>query len=102
MIGGPARNPSEPIEETAAIPGPGGVSGRLPAALNISGTPFATPSPTRNRPISAAARMADQQHRAERDPGQERAPAQQGEGPIRRLITSPATRPTVMPAVKNE
>ena len=53
--GGPARKPSEPIEDTAAIAGPGGVPRCRPAALNISGTPLETPSPIANNPASAAA-----------------------------------------------
>ena len=102
MIGGPARNPSEPIEETAAIPGPGGVSGRLPAALNISGTPFATPRPTRNRPISAAAGWPISSIAPSGIPVSSAPQRSRATGPMRRLIASPTTRPTVMPAVKNE
>ena len=36
------------------MPGPDGVSGCRPAALNISGTPLATPRPIANSPSSAA------------------------------------------------
>ena len=37
--------------------GPAAVSGWRPAALNISGTPLATPRPTANSPSSAATGM---------------------------------------------
>ena len=75
--GGPARKPSEPIDETAAMPGPGGVSGWRPAAENISGTPLATPRPTRKSPMSAAAGWPISSSARERDPGEQRAAAQQ-------------------------
>ena len=102
MNGGPARKPSEPIEETAAMPGPGGVSGWRPAALNISGTPFATPRPTRKSPASAAAgwpisSIAPSGAPVSRAPQRSSATA-----PMRWLTQSPTTRPAVMPAVKNE
>ena len=45
---------ASPSTRRPRCPGPGAVSGWRPAALNISGTPFATPRPTRNRPASAA------------------------------------------------
>ena len=50
---GPTRNPSEPIELTAAIDGPDVSTPPAPAALKSSGTPFATPTPTSARPASA-------------------------------------------------
>ena len=48
MNGGPTRNPSDPIELTAAIEGPEVSTPPPPAALNRSGTPLATPAPTWN------------------------------------------------------
>ena len=80
MNGGPARKPSDPMEDTAAMPGPAGVSGWRPAALNISGTPLATPRPTRNMPARPTAGRADEQEGGERHGGQQRAPAQQRDG----------------------
>ena len=55
ITGGPVRKPSEPMEETAAMASPDGVSVWRPAALKIRGTPLATPRPIGNRPASAAA-----------------------------------------------
>ena len=63
------------------MPGPGGVSGWRPAALNISGTPFATPSPTRNSPASAAAGCPISSIAPSGMPVEQRAPAQQRDGP---------------------
>ena len=60
------------------MPGPGGMSGRLPAALNISGTPLATPRPTRKSPTSAAAGCPSTASRRAGSPVSSAPAAQQG------------------------
>ena len=54
IAGGPARNPSQPIVETAAIPTPGGTPAVDPAARNTTGTMTPTPAPMTAKPASAA------------------------------------------------
>ena len=100
MNGGPARKPSDPIDDTAAMPGPGGVSGCRPAALNISGTPFATPRPTRKRPASPAAGVPASRKAASGSAVSSAPPRSRVTGPTHRLTASPSTRPAVMPPAK--
>ena len=100
MNGGPMRKPNEPIEETAAMLGPAGVSGWRPAALNMSGTPLATPRPIANSPISAAAGAPISSSAASGMPVSSAPQRSVATAPMRPVTQSPKTRPTVMPAEK--
>ena len=77
MTGGPARKPSEPIEETAAMPGPGGVSGWRPGGAEHQRHAVGDAEADEEQADQRGGGLADQQHRAERHAGQQRAPAQQ-------------------------
>src|SRR4051794_3330088 len=102
MIGGPIRKPNEPIEATAAIAGPAALPGWRPAALNISGTPFATPRPTANSPISAAIGMPISSATPSETPVSSAPACSVRTGPSRPVTQSPTSRPVVMPAEKTE
>ena len=100
MNGGPIRKPNEPIEETAAIAGPDGMSGRRPAALNISGTPLATPRPITNSPSSAATGAPISSIAASGIPVSSAPQRSVATAPMRPVTQSPNRRPVVMPAEK--
>ena len=98
MKGGPTRNPSEPIELTAAIDGPDVSTPPAPAALKSSGTPLATPTPTSARPASATIGSASTSIVPSAIAARAEPPRSSRVGPICWLIQSPVSRPTVMPA----
>ena len=53
IIGGPNRNPMNPIVDTAANATPGAMVFDLPAALYTMGTTDDTPAPTNRKPAIA-------------------------------------------------
>lgn len=53
MVGGPNKNPKNPIVDTAAIATPGDMVLLLPAIPYISGTIDETPKPTNKNPMVA-------------------------------------------------
>src|SRR5262245_49281051 len=100
MNGGPARKPIEPIELTAAMFGPDSPSA-CPAALKASGTPLATPMPTRKKPARASAGVPASSMAPSTMPASALPPWKSVAAPSRRLSQSPNTRPAVMPPEKN-
>ena len=99
MNGGPARKPIDPIELTAAMFGPDSPSA-CPAALNASGTPLATPIPTRKKPTMASAGAPASSMAPSAIPASALPPWNNVAAPSRWLSQSPNTRPTVMPPEK--
>ena len=79
MNGGPARKPSEPSEETAAMAGPGRRVGLAPGGAEHQRHAVGDAEADREQAGERGGLRADQEHRRERDPHQQRAPAQQGD-----------------------
>ena len=75
MNGGPIRKPNEPIEETAAMPGPEG-DVRLPAGgAEHQRHAVGDAEPDQEHAHQRRRRLADQQHRGERDAGEAARPS---------------------------
>ena len=102
-IGGPARKPSEPIDETAAIPGPGRRVGLAAGGAEHQRHAVGDAEADQEEPGQRRGRLrrsAASPRAGCRSAARRRAAARPA--PMRRLIASPTTRPAVIPAVKNE
>ena len=75
------------------------LAGSAPAALNMSGTPFATPRPTRTRHASATGADPARSMIAIGTAVSAAPMCRSRTGPMRRLSASPTSRPAVIPMV---
>ena len=80
ISGGPARKPSEPIEDTAPMPGPGGDVRQAAGGAEHQRHAVRDAEADEEQAGQRDRRLADQQQRGKRDAGQQRAAAQQGDG----------------------